>query len=162
MRSPRALVTVGTVARHHPPASPPRSPGAPGWPQWLAVAVLAACAVLTTIAVPPGPHGGSQRLLVAVVVCSPIVALRRWPLPVLAVAAAANAMVMADGDAPLPLGIVLGLASYLLAARLPRRVSIPAAAAAAAGVGAALVYAAFTARHAPAGGGAVGGFLAAG
>jgi signal transduction histidine kinase len=162
MRSPRALVTVSTVARHNPPAAPPRSPAALGWPQWLTVAVLAACAVLTAMAVTPGPHDRGQRLLVAFVVCSPIVALRRWPLPVLAVAAAANAMVMADGDAPLPLGIVLGLASYLLAARLPRRVSIPAAAAAAAGVGAALIYAAFTARHAPVDGVAVEGFLAAG
>src|SRR3984957_13522645 len=161
MRRPNPLVTVGVVARSEIAGASPRGSWAPGCPLWLTVAVIGLCATLVTLGV-SYPHERGQRLLVAFVVCSPIAALRRWPLPVLAVAAAANAMVMVGGDAPLPLAIVLGLASYLLASRLPRRVSIPAAAAAAAGIGAALVYAAVTARNAPAGGGAVEGFLAAG
>ena len=158
MRRPNPLVTVGVVARNEIAGASPRGPWAPGWPQWLTVAVIGLCATLVTLGV-SYPHERGQRLLVAFVVCSPIAALRRWPLPVLAVAAAANAMVMVGGDAPLPLAIVLGLASYLLASRLPRRVSIPAAAAAAVGIGAALVYAAVTARNAPVAGEAVEGFL---
>ena len=66
---------------------------------------------------------------------------------------------MAVGNAPLPFGIMLGLASYLVASRLPRRVSIPAAAASAAALGGALVYAALTARNASVAVEAVEGFL---
>jgi signal transduction histidine kinase len=74
--------------------------------------------------------------------------LKRWPLPVLAAVTAANAMVMAAGNAVLPFGILLGVGSYLGASCLPRRVSIPAAAASAAALGGALLYAALTAPHA--------------
>jgi signal transduction histidine kinase len=77
---------------------------------------------------PPG-----QRLLLALV---------------LAAVTAANAMVMAAGNSVLPFGILLGAGSYFAASRLPRRVSIPAAAASAAALGGALLYAALTARHA--------------
>jgi hypothetical protein len=93
--------------------------------------VLAVCAALITLASSGGPypHDRGQRLFLAFVICGLIAALRHWPLPVLAAATLANTMVMAAGNAPLPFGIVLGLASYLAASRLPRRVSIPAAAA---------------------------------
>ncbi len=101
----------------------------------------------------------AQRLLLAFVVCGLIAALRRWPLPVLAAATLANTMVMAAGNAPLPFGIVLGLASYLAASRLPRRMSIPAAAASAAALGGAILYAALTASHPSAAVEAVEGFL---
>jgi signal transduction histidine kinase len=107
----------------------------------------------------PYPHDRGQRLLLAFVVCIPIAALRRWPLPVLAAATAANAMVMAAGNAPLPFGIMLGFASYLAASGLPRRVSIPAAAFSAAALGGALVYAALAAPHAAVAGEVVQGFL---
>jgi signal transduction histidine kinase len=134
---------------------------APGWPQWLTGAVLAGCAALLTLTVAagPAPLERGQRLLIEFVLCSPILALRRWPLPVLAVAAAVNAVVIAGGDAPLPFGILLGVASYLLASRLPRRVSIPAASAATVGIGTALIYAAVTTRNAAVVGEAVAGFL---
>jgi signal transduction histidine kinase len=155
MRSRDPLVTVSTVARDHSTeAAPPRPlPAAPGWPQWLAAAVITVCAALLTLAVSTGPypHEQGERLLVVFLVSTPVVALRRWPLPVLAVVAAVNAMIMVGGNAPLPFGIVLGLASYLAASRLPRRVSIPAAAASAAVLGGAVVYAVFTVRGAPAG-----------
>jgi len=56
---------------------------------------------------------------------------------------------MAVGNAPLPLGIMLGLAMYSAAARLPRLVSIPAAGAAATALGVAIIYAALASRNAP-------------
>ena len=123
--------------------------------------MLAVCAVLVTLASwdSPYPHERGQRVLLAFVVCVPMAALRRWPLPVLAAATLASTMVMARGNTPLPFGIVLGLASYLAASRLPRRVSIPAAAASAAALGGTLVYAALTARNASVAVEAVEGFL---
>ena len=128
--------------------------------QWLAGAMLTLCAALITLALTGGPypHERGQRLILAFVFCAPIAALRRWPLPVLAAVTAVNAMVMATGNAPLPFGIMLGLASYLAASRLPRRVSIPAAVASAAALGGALLYAAVTTRDAAAAE-AVTGFL---
>ena len=129
--------------------------------QWLAGAMLTLCAALITLALTGGPypHERGQRLILAFVFCAPIVALRRWPLPVLAAVTAVNAIVMARGNAPLPFGIMLGLAAYLAASRLPRRVSIPAAAASAAALGGALLYAAVTTRNAAVAAEAVTGFL---
>src|SRR6516165_312880 len=150
MRSADPLITVGTVALDHSAEAPARGlrgvrearrPQGPlfatsGQSQWPAVAVLVASGALVTLTVTGGPypHDRGQRLVLAFLLCLPIVALRRWPLPVLA------AMTMAAGDAPLPFGIMLGLASYLTASRLPRRVSIPAVAFSAAALGGALVH----------------------
>ena len=78
------------------------------------------------------------------VACSPIALLRRWPLTVLTAATFANALIMARGIATFPFGIVLGFASYFAASRLPRRVSITAAAVSAAALGGAVVYATLT------------------
>jgi signal transduction histidine kinase len=130
-------------------------------PPWLRIALVAGCAVLLVLAglAGPYPHERGQRLLVALVLCLPIAALRRWPLAVLATATAANALVMAEGNALLQFGIILGVASYLAASRLPRRVSIPAAAASAGATVVAFVYAAFTARTTPLAGEAIVGFL---
>jgi signal transduction histidine kinase len=143
-----------------PPPGP--LPAAFGRPQLLPVAVLAACSLLITLNLSPGAklHDPAQRLLLVLVVCGPFVALlRRWPIPVLAAAAAANAMVMAGGNAMLSLGILLGLASYFAASRLPRRWSIPAVATAAAVLGGALVYALVTTTNPLTTQGAVEGFL---
>jgi signal transduction histidine kinase len=132
-------------------ARPPRPlPAAFSGPPWLPAALLAVCAALIMLAVSAGPypHDRGQRLALAWVLCIPVAALRRWPLPVLAAAAAANAIVVAAGNASLAFGIMLGVASYLVASRLPRRMSIPAAAATAAALGGALVYAELTARNA--------------
>jgi hypothetical protein len=97
--------------------------------RWSASAVLAACAVLAMVilAAVPYPNGRGPRLLVALVLCGTIAALRRWPLPVLAVAAGANGLAMALGNVPVPFGFVLGLAVYFVASRMPRRGSVPAA-----------------------------------
>lgn len=161
MRPASPLVTVGAMARNHIAEAPPRGPVALGAPQWLAGAMLALYAALITLALTAGPypHQRGQRLVLAFVLCAPIVALRRWPLPVLATVTAVNVMVMAAGNAPLPFGIMLGLASYLAASRLSRRMSIPAAVASAAALGGALLYAALTARNAAVAVEAVEGFL---
>ncbi len=117
MRSADALVTVTAVARDHLAEGPSRGPlpTAFGQRQWLAIAVLAVCTALVTLALAagPAPHERGQRMLLAFVACGPIALLRRWPLPALAAAAVANALVMAAGNAPLGFGIMLGLASYL-------------------------------------------------
>ena len=161
MRSADPPVTVGAVARNDTADVPGPLPVASGWPQWLPVAVLTASAALIMLAVSVGSdlHGPGKRVVLAYVLCLPIVALRRWPLPVLATATAANALVMADGNAPVPFGIMLGVASYVAASRLPRRLSIPAAAATAVALGGALLYAQLTVRHAFVAQEAVEGFL---
>jgi signal transduction histidine kinase len=172
MRPADPLITVGSVVRDHS-AQAPRRPAAlrpaalrpvalrPAAFSWLPAAVLGTSAALVTLAVlaGPGPHARGERLGLVFVICLPIAALRRWPLPVLAAVAAANAMVIAGGNAPLPFGFVLGIASYLAALRLPRRVSIPAAAASAAALGGALLYGALTVRNAAIADQAVEGFL---
>jgi signal transduction histidine kinase len=98
--------------------------------QWLATTLLAVCAAveITALAAGPYPHQGGPRLLLALLACGPIVALQRWPLPVLGVATAASALLMGtSGDMSLPLGIMTALALYFVASRLPRRVSTRAA-----------------------------------
>jgi signal transduction histidine kinase len=129
--------------------------------QWPASVVLAACAGLAMLTLAAGPyaHARGKGVVLALLVCGPIVLLRRWPLPVLAVAAAATAVVMAAGNAPLPFGIMLGLAVYLVASRLPRRWSVPTAVATAAALGAALLYAALAVRTASPAGEAVDGLV---
>jgi signal transduction histidine kinase len=153
MRSAEALITVGVVASNYPAkgASLRRVPAAFSERQWLAMVVLTACTVLAVLAlrVGQGPHDAGPRLILTpllapLVVYTPIVVLRRWPLPVVAVAVAATGLAVALGKASLPLGIVLGLALYFAASRLPRRVSIRVAMAAAVVLGAALGYAAFS------------------
>jgi signal transduction histidine kinase len=162
MRPAHPAVTVGAVARNDTADAPP--PGillAVFGRRWLPAAVLGTCAALITLAAAagPSPHDRGLRLALAFAVCVPIAALRRWPLPVLAAITAVNAMVMAKGNAPLPFGIMLGLAAYLAASRLPRRLSIPAAAAAAVALGGAILYAALTVRNASAAQEAIDGFL---
>jgi signal transduction histidine kinase len=106
----------------------------------------------------PNPQPG-LHLVVALLWCGPIVLLRRWPLPVLAVTTAGTGLVMAWGNVPLPFGIMIGLAMYFAAAGLPRRVSIPAAVAAATGLGGALICAAVASRATPLAIEAVEGFV---
>src|SRR5580704_18308034 len=152
MRCADTDVTVSAVARNHLAGDPSRGhpPAALSERQWSASVVLAACAGLglLTLAAGPYPHGPGRGLVLALLVCGPIVLLRRWPLPVLAVVAAATAVVMAAGNAPLAFGLMLGLAVYFVASQLPRRWSVPAATATATALGVALVYAALAVRTA--------------
>src|SRR5580692_2849770 len=161
MRLRDAQVTVSGVARNHLAGEPSR-----GHPlvalselQWSASVVLAAGVGLAMLTLAAGPysHAPGNGVVLALLVCGPILALRRWALPVLAVTAAATAVVMAGGNAPLPFGLMLGLAVYLVASRLPRRWSVPAAAVTAAALGAALVYVVIAVpRAAPAGEAVIG------
>ena len=130
---------------------PKRWPVAFSERQWLGIVVLAALAGLATIVLALGlhPSEGGPRLTLALAACGPMLLLRRWSLPVLAAAVAAAAVVMASGAAPLPLAVLLGLATYLVSSQLTRRVSIPATMAAAMVIGGALVYAALSKRSAP-------------
>jgi signal transduction histidine kinase len=163
MRSGDAVVTVGVVSGDYLAERPGRETLPAGFlqRQWLAPVVLAASAglAIVALAIGPYPHERLPRLMLAFLLCSPIVLLRRWPAPVLALAAAAAGMAMALGNAPLPLSIMLGLAMYFVASRLPRRVSVPVGVAAAAVLGGALVYAAVAVRTAPVVGEALQGFL---
>jgi signal transduction histidine kinase len=115
----------------------------------LATYVLCACAALAVLGflAGPFPHEQRQRLVLAFFACAPIVLLRRWPLPVLGVVAAGSALVLArSGSASLPLVLVIGLAMYFAASRLPRRTSIIAAAVTATALSAADGYATLTVR----------------
>ena len=72
-------------------AERPRGPlaGAFGERQWLAIAALIAGTELVTLALAVGPNPQPGRhLVIALLLCGPIVLLRRWPLPVLAVTTA--------------------------------------------------------------------------
>ncbi len=107
---------------------------------------------------PLAPQRG-LRLVFALLVCGPVVLqLRRWPLPVLGIATAVSGLVVASGSTSLPLALLLGVASYLVASGLSRKVSIYAALAAAVALGAALGYAAFAGRTGMLAAGAVLGF----
>jgi signal transduction histidine kinase len=115
---------------------------------WLAIAVLAGCTALGALAISaahtPAP---GQRIPIVMAACGLIVALRRWPSPLLAITAAAVALVMTTGGASLPFGVLLGVAVYLAASRLPRRTSIRAAVSVAAVLGAGLLYSALAVPH---------------
>jgi len=106
MHSADALVTVGVVARDQLAERPRRWPlaGALGERQWLAAVVLIVGMELVTLAVTVGSRPApGQHLVLALIICGvPVVLLRRWPLPVLAVATAATGLVMIWGNAPLP------------------------------------------------------------
>jgi len=118
--------------------------------QRLATVVLVAAAgavVLTMAAAPGGPDGG--QLTIPLLICLPVVVLRRCPLPVLGVLTVAAGMVVARGVALLPLGVLLGLAVYFSALTLPRARSVALALGVAAALGVAVVCSAFTVMRAP-------------
>jgi signal transduction histidine kinase len=85
---------------------------------------------------------------------------RNWPtIIILAACSALAAAGIALGILPLPVVLLLGLAAYLVASRLPRPLSIPAALTAGAVLGAALWYAAFATTRVSLAGEAIEGFL---
>ena len=112
---------------------------------WLAAVVLAAAAgaVALTIAawLQVNQRGAGQ--LIPLLVCLPVVVLRRWPLPVLGVVTIAACVVTATGKASLPFGVLLGLALSFPVLGLPRPRSIVLVLAVAAALGVAVVYSAF-------------------
>ena len=145
MRWADAFCTVVAVSSDPPTDGPlERITGTFNERRWTVVVTLAAVVGLAAIVLALGPHPnqGGPRLTLALLACGPVFLLRRWPLPVLAAAVAPVAVVIALGAAPLPLAVLLALATYLVASQMPRRVSIPATVAAAMAIGGALVYAA--------------------
>jgi len=140
------------VANHLPGEGPPRPPffAALSERQWFATCALATCVglALLTVVFSVHPHEKGERLLLAVLACGAILAMRRWPLPVLVIAATATCFDMASGNATIAFGVLLGLAVYLVAARLPRRQAICATMVTAAATTAALVAALVTVRTA--------------
>ncbi len=151
------------MARNHLADKPPWGPlaGALGERQWLGIVILIAGTELVTLATTARSHPApGQHLVLGLIVCGgPIVLLRRWPLPGVAVATAATGVVMTWGNAPLPFGIMIGIAVYSAAARLPRRVSILAAVAAATALAGVISYEAIASRSAPVAAAAVEAFV---
>jgi signal transduction histidine kinase len=152
MRWADALITVGCMTTDCPAEGagvPARRwfPAGLAEGQWLASVVLAvvavAVAVMLAVFAGPGVRQTGGGLLLPALVCVPVVVLRRWPLPVLAVVTAADGLVMARGFASFPFGLLVGVALYFSALRLPRPKSIVLAVAVATVLGATVVYAAF-------------------
>ncbi|MBV9794921.1 MAG: hypothetical protein JO016_13395 [Actinobacteria bacterium] len=138
MMRDRLAEGAGVPARRWFPAGVAQS-------QWLAAVVLAAAAgtVVLTIAawLQVNQEGAAQ--LIPLLVCLPVVVLRRWPLPVLTVVTVAAGVVTATGKASLPFGVMVGLASYFAVLGLPRPRSVVLAVTVAAALGVAVVYSAF-------------------
>jgi signal transduction histidine kinase len=121
--------------------------------QWLAIDVAASALAILVIAfglrVLHGPRFvlPTTGVAVASVAASLPVAVRRlWPLPVLAVVTTAVAALTAVGRAPLTSDLMLGMASYMAAVRLPRLTAVAALVAAEAAIFAGLLTAAATAH----------------
>jgi signal transduction histidine kinase len=138
-----AAVTVGIVSGDFPPGRPsPRAPARVSEWRWLVNCVLVACAAWAVLAVMMGPYGFARapRIVFVLLLCSLLTWLRRWPLPVLGVAAVISGLSIASGAASLAVVILLGLATYLVSSSLPRKASIYAVLATAAALGGALGY----------------------
>ena len=117
--------------------------------------------MVTLVLAATHPHkiadGPAFDLTVAVLACLPIILLRRWPLPLFAVAALIGGAEAALGVVSLPLGGVLALAMYFVAVRLSWRTSACAAAAALLALGGGLLYARLVMERAVVGAAAIDG-----
>ena len=146
----RIRATVGSV---FPAQTPPRPPVLAKFTerQMFAVTALATCAAFigVTLILRTDPHAGGPRLLLTLLAFGPVLALRRWPLPVHAIAGVATAIGVASGAVALPFSVMLGITAYFIAVQLPRRTSMVVAAGTAAMLGGALIYAAVTLPNPP-------------
>ena len=121
--------------------------------QWLAVDVVAAAAAMLVITfglrVVHGPRFVLPTAGVAVITVAatlPVAVRRLWPLPVLAVVTVAVGALTAVGRAPLTSDLMLGMAVYTAAVRLPRTVAVVSLVATETAIVAGLLTAAATAR----------------
>jgi signal transduction histidine kinase len=121
--------------------------------QWLAIdvvtAVAAAAVLIFGLRLLRSPHvnvSPAPDPLLAAAAALPIAVRRTWPLPALVVVVTAVSALTADGRASIALDLLLGLASYMTAARLSRRVAVCALVAAEAAIGAGLLTAAVAAH----------------
>jgi signal transduction histidine kinase len=71
-------------------------------------------------------HGQPDDIILALFAGAPVLFRRLFPLPAFAISAAAIAALLALGSSPLPLSTMLALTGYMVAARAPRRLSLPA------------------------------------
>jgi signal transduction histidine kinase len=124
-------------------------PGGVAESRRLATVVLAVTgAIVLTRVAGPGFLRRETGLFIPLMACVLVVALRRWPLPVLGVITIVAGMVTATGGISLPISVLLGLALYFSALGMPRPRSIALAVAVAASLGVAVVYSAFAVRTA--------------
>ena len=121
--------------------------------QLLAVDAAAAVAAMLVITfglrVVNGPRFVMPTASVAAVTAAatlPVAVRRLWPLPVLAVVTVAVAALTAVGRAPLTSDLMLGMAIYMAAVRLPRTAAVVSLVAAEAAIVAGLLTAAATAH----------------
>ncbi len=121
--------------------------------QWLvidmAVALLAMTVITFGLRAWHGPRVTVPAPGVAaatVAATLPVAARRRWPLPVLVVVAVAVAGLTAAGRDPLGCDLMLGMAAYTVAVRLPRPAALAALAAAESAIVAGLLTMAATAH----------------
>jgi signal transduction histidine kinase len=121
--------------------------------QWLAIdvgtAVVATVLITFDLHLVHAPHFTVPSASVAALTVAatlPVAVRRIWPLPVLGVVVAAVATLTALGRAPLSADLMLGMASYMAALRLPRPVAVGALVAAEAAIAAGLLSAAAAGR----------------
>ncbi|MHB1583855.1 MAG: sensor histidine kinase [Acidimicrobiales bacterium] len=141
-----------------------RFDGAAPWSarrRWLVGLVVGLWSVVAVAALVAGPyeHQKAQRLTLAVLAVGVVVVVRRWPFVVLAIAVAAACLESISGVASVPLGALLGFATYAAASQLPRRASIAGTGVALVALGAGLVAAGITVKAAPVAVDAVEGFV---
>jgi signal transduction histidine kinase len=122
--------------------------------QWLAIdvaaSVLGMLVIVFGLRVWHGPRFVMPTAGVAgasVAATLPVAVRRLWPLPVLAVVTVAVAALTAVGRAPLTSDLMLGMASYMAAVRLPRLTAVVALAGAEAAIFAGLLTATATAHN---------------
>jgi hypothetical protein len=111
--------------------------------RWLVVGLLSVAAALS-VAEARAAHQHGGPLLILLMLCVPVIVMRRWPLPAVCVVTIADGLVAARGMASLPFGILLGVALYFSALKLSRPRSIELALAVTTVLSAALLYSAFT------------------
>jgi signal transduction histidine kinase len=73
-----------------------------------------------------GIHGQPDDIILALFAGAPVLFRRLFPLPAFAISAAAIGALLALGSSPFPLSTMLALTGYMVAARAPRRLSLPA------------------------------------
>lgn len=148
-----ASATVQGVSTHPPAEAPPPAPllVGPHGRQWLAFdSLMALVGLAVSFAdlrfTPQGGQGAVFALAALAYLVIP--ARRRRPLVVLGAATFVVALVATHGGTTAaPLGLMLGLAGYSVAAQLPRKQSIRATLASATVVAAALIYATASYLH---------------
>jgi signal transduction histidine kinase len=121
--------------------------------QWLAIdvasAVLTMVVMMFGLRVLHGPRFVVPTPDVAVATAAatlPVAVRRLWPVPVLAVVTVAVGYLTAMGRAPLTTDLMLGMASYMVAVRLPRTPAVIALVVAEAAILAGLLTASITAH----------------